>query len=241
LFDALCDRRGHIDNATLASQLCRRQGKNARADFSAAEKSLRNWRLGRHLPLRRNFIVLSELLGVAEDPDLVHRWNRLYATARGREPPPDDEDLTAQAAIPGPSALTRPRLLWAMAAIAAVLLVAAGVRWTAADPNALLPMIGYNSRVVMAVGESRLVHGDRGDCDGGLLPDWRYTQQRVPVSRLGSFSDGGLARKMSNFCNAVVPVRAVRFTASTAGVEEVRLLDDFVRIVVIDLRGTRLE
>jgi hypothetical protein len=115
------------------------------------------------------------------------------------------------------------------------------MRWIAAEPNAHLPMIGYNSRVVMAVGESRLIHGDRGDCYGGLLPDWAYTQQRVPASRLGSFSDGGLARKMSNFCNAVVPVRAVRFTASTAGVEEVRLLDDFVKIVVVDPRESRLE
>jgi hypothetical protein len=57
---------------------------------------------------------------------------------------------------------------------------------------------------------------------------------RVPFSTLGTFSDGGLARKMSNFCNAVVPVRAVRFTARKAGVEEVRLLDDFVKIFVTD-------
>jgi hypothetical protein len=39
---------------------------------------------------------------------------------------------------------------------------------------------------------------------------------------------------MSNYCNKVVPVRAVRFTARTAGVEEIRLLDDFVKIFVND-------
>jgi hypothetical protein len=63
----------------------------------------------------------------------------------------------------------------------------------------------------------------------------------VPESRLGSFSDGGLARKMSNFCNAVVPVRAVKFTAREPGAEEVMLLEDFMKIVVRDYRGSRLE
>lgn len=231
LLDWLCDRRGHADNAELASQLCRRQGKSAQADFDAAERSLRNWRLGRHVPLRRNFVVLSELLGIAGDPDLARQWNRLYASARGRE---SDERDPRPANPSEPSfAGSGRRLVWMAGAIACVLLAAGGFRWLVADPYAHLPLIGYNSRVVMALGESRLIHGDRGNCDGGMLPEWHYTRQRVPVSHLGTFSDGGLARKMSNFCNAVVPVRAVRFTAQAAGEDEVRLLDDFVKIVVV--------
>jgi len=236
LLDALCDRSGHIDNSALASQLCHRSGKSAREDFNAAEKNLRNWRAGRHLPLRRNFMILAELLRVSDNPELLQRWNLLYAAARGRELP--DTGNTAVDMDAGGDTRTRPsiagRLLWSGTGIIAALLAATGIRWMMVDPYRDLPVIGYDARVVMVVGESRVIHGDRGDCDGGNIPDWTYTAPRVPHSSLGVFTDGGLARKMSNYCNKVVPVRAVRFTARTAGVEEIRLLDDFVKIFVTD-------
>jgi hypothetical protein len=213
LLDELCESRGHIDNAKLASQLCRRAGKSAQEDFNAAEKNLRNWRLGRHLPLRRNFMILAELL---------HPGQQQIAT--------DTPPVGAEGHRPAAGR----RLLWAGAITMTAVLAVTGFRWMATDPYRDLPMIGYDARVRMLVGESRLIHGDRGDCDGGNVPEWGYTMPRVPFSTLGTFSDGGLARKMSNFCNAVVPVRAVRFTARKAGVEEVRLLDDFVKIFVTD-------
>jgi hypothetical protein len=227
LFDRLCASRGHVDNAALASQLCIRQGKTAREDFNSAEKNLRNWRLGHHLPLRRNFVLLSELLDVASEPGLTARWKTLYATARGEHAL--DRDAVPQE--PAPYRRYRPLLLGC--GLLAAGLLAAGAYWLSDEPYDHLPLIGYKSRVVMALGESRLIHGDRGDCDGGMLPDWEYTSGRVPSTYLGTFSDGGLARKMSNYCNGVVPVRAVRFTATTPGQDEVRLLDDFVRIVVV--------
>jgi len=232
LLDELCNSRGYVDNARLASQLCRRAGKAAQEDFNAAEKNLRNWRLGRHLPLRRNFMILAELLRVADDPGLVRQWNLLYAAARGRTLPDQQENVAD--AKPDRAPATRRRLLWTGAVVATAVVAVTGFRWLSVDPYRDLPVIGYDARVRMLVGESRLIHGDRGDCDGGNVPDWTYTMPRVPVSSLGAFSDGGLARKMSNFCNGVVPVRAVRFTAKTAGVEEVRLLDDFVKIFVTD-------
>ena len=241
LLDELCNHRGHIDNAVLASQLCRRQGRNGREDFNAADKSLRNWRLGRHIPLRRNFMLMSELLGVEDDPELARHWNRLYAAARG-SPMPGNEPAAADATAPSSSARLAPRgFLWAGAAALAALLAATGFRWLLVDPHGNLPMIGYDARVEMRVGESRLIHGDRGKCDGTMLPDWNNTSPRVPESRLGSFSDGGLARKMNNYCNAVVPVRAVKFTAREAGTEEMRLLDDFIKIVVRENSGTKIE
>lgn len=236
LLDELCESRGHVDNARLASQLCRRAGKSAQEDFNAAEKNLRNWRLGRHLPLRRNFMILAELLHVSDEPELLRQWNLLYAAARGREVP--GQQQLATDISPVGAEVRRPaagrRLLWAGAITMTAVVAVTGFRWMAADPYRDLPMIGYDARVRMLVGESRLIHGDRGDCDGGNVPGWGYTMPRVPFSTLGTFSDGGLARKMSNFCNGVVPVRAVRFTARKAGVEEVRLLDDFVKIFVTD-------
>lgn len=236
LLDALCDSNGHIDNSALASQLCHRSGKAAREDFNVAEKNLRNWRAGRHLPLRRNFVILAELLGVSGDPVLLRQWNLLYAAARGRDLP-DSGKITP--VIPRPSDADkrhagRKRSALLGAALVTVIISVIAMRWMLTDPHRDLPVIGYDARVVMVVGESRVIHGDRGDCDGSNVPEWNYTMPRVPHSTLGIFTDGGLARKMSNYCNKVVPVRAVRFTAQSAGVEEIRLLDDFVKIFVTD-------
>lgn len=234
LLDELCESRGYIDNAKLASQLCRRAGKSAQEDFNAAEKNLRNWRLGRHLPLRRNFMILAELLHVSDDPELLRQWTLLYAAARGRDTPERQHSAGETGDVSTEVRRPTRRLLWAGAITMTAVLAVTGFRWMASDPYRDLPVIGYDARVRMLVGESRLIHGDRGDCDGGNVPSWTYTMPRVPFSSLGTFTDGGLARKMSNFCNAVVPVRAVRFTARKAGVEEIRLLDDFVKIFVTD-------
>ncbi len=243
LLDELCDRRGFIDNARLASQLCRRLGRNKLEDFNTAEKSVRNWRLGRHAPLRRNFVILSELLEVAAEPGLARQWNLLYASARGRDAlvaSPGETPAPCAGAASLLPARRGSRMLWTAGATALAALVAAGAGLVWHDPYGKLPIIGYDAQVRMVVGETRLIHGDRGDCDGHP-PDWYYTSPRVPVSTLGTFSDGGLARKMSNFCNAVVPVRAVKFTATAPGTEELRLLDDFIKIVVTDRGNSRLE
>ena len=85
-----------------------------------------------------------------------------------------------------------------------------------------------------------LIHGDRGDC-GGEPPDWYYILPRVPPSTLGLFSDGGVARKMDNGCDAMVRARAVRFTALTAGSEEIELLGDYMKIVVAEQGHPRIE
>ncbi|MDR7035167.1 hypothetical protein [Mesorhizobium sp. BE184] len=244
LFDVLCKRDGHYDNASLASEYCNHVGKNGRDNFDAIQKNLRSWRLGRHLPLRRNMMVLAKLLDVERDPCLNNRWMHLYAVARGEpamDPAMQQEDAGRQPVAAAEPAKRR-RPIWHWLAIGAL---ATGTGFTfdfAVDRWAFkkLPMIGYDARVRMVVGESRLIHGDRGDCDG-RPPDWYYTLPRVPVSALGTFSDGGLARKMSNFCNRVVEVRAVRFTATDAGMEEIRLLDDFMKIEVTGAGHPRQE
>lgn len=243
MLDLLCERAGYHDNAVLASRYCSRVGKTGRDDFEAVQKNLRNWRMGRHLPLRRNHILLAELLGVKDDRDLRRQWNTLYAAARAeatqsssgsaaageaeRKGPPDETTV--------PSTLRIGRLLiWLSVAFAVA--AGGGVAWhSVVKRNEFhqLPLIGYDARVTMVVGETRLIHGDRGDC-GGDPPDWYYILPQVPPSTLGVFSDGGTARKMDNGCNAVVRARAVRFTAAKAGSEEIKLLGDFMKIVVTD-------
>src|SRR5690606_32361363 len=131
------------------------------------------------------------------------------------------------------SAIRRP-VLWTGAVVATAVVAATGFRRLGGAPYRALPVIGDDAPARMLVCGSRPIHGERGEGDGGNVPAWSDAMARGRVSSVGAVSDGGLARKMSNFCNAVVPVRAVRFTAKAAGGEEVGLLDDFVKIFVTD-------
>lgn len=247
LFDSLCERAGHHDNAALASAYCALIGRGGSGDFEAAQKNLRNWRVGRHLPLRRNAMALAKLLGVEDDARLRRHWSALYAAARreaaaGVEAQPSvtaaAEEVSAEpASAGGATAAPRRRLVLHRSAIAAATLLAAGaglygvVRYRA---YADLPIVNYEARVRMLVGESRLINANRGDCEGWQAPDWQRTAPRVPMSSLGSFSDGGVAWTPSVFCNGMAIARAVRFTATRVGEEEVELLGSYIKIMVTD-------
>lgn len=247
LFDTLCERAGHHDNAALASAYCALVGRSASGDFEVAQKNLRSWRRGRHLPLRRNAVVLARLLGVEEDAELRRHWNALYVAARREalaetEDPPQgavaDETVGAEPAMraDGSSSPLRRRALRRGALAAAVVLAVGGglhglVRDRADDD---LPVVNYEARVRMVVGESRLINANRGDCKRQQAPDWNRTVPRVPMSSLGTFSDGGVAWTPSVFCNDIVLARAVRFTATHAGEEEVELLGSYIKIVVTE-------
>lgn len=230
LFDHLCVRAGYDDNALLANAYLQHAGANGHDNLGAILKNIRNWRQGRHLPLRRNVVALAEILGLNNEPELRERWFSLYRIARG-EPAPESAPPTAEASAPTQRALQP----WLWAAVAATLAIAAPTgsylyRWWQFEH---LPQIGYDARVRMLVGESRLIHGDRTECN---LPPPTYAEvsHRIPASRLGVFSDGGVARKMDNSCGREIAVRAARFTARTTGEEELRLFDDFIKLEVYD-------
>lgn len=96
---------------------------------------------------------------------------------------------------------------------------------------ALAGNIPYQSAVSLHVGESTIVHGARGKC-GKDAPDWEHAKERLPESELGTFSDGGVGTRGSRKCNGDTPARAVRFTASKAGTETLKLYGDKVKITV---------
>lgn len=230
LFDRLCIRAGFDDNALLASAYVKRAGNNGHDNHDAILKNVRNWRQGRHLPLRRNVVVLAEILGVNADTDLRDRWFALYRAARG-EPAPEESPSDIEA--PTPVRLPRPAWHWAVLAGSIAAVLAASVysyRWWQFEQ---LPLIGYDARVRMHVGESRMIHGDRTECN---LPPPTYAEvaHRIPPSRLGVFSDGGIAKKMDNACGREIAVRAALYTAQRAGEEEINLFNDFIKLEITD-------
>jgi len=229
LFDAACDRKGFFDNSELASLFCARAGRTRREDFEAAKAKLRSWRAGRRLPRRANFFILSELLEVDRDPDLHKRWSDLYRAAAGVGQMP----AQGRAARPAMRRRAGRWLLAGTATLAGIGLAVAAVKANRKAAFIELPSVGYDAYVRVPVGTSRLIHGEFAECDGPP-PDWETVAAKVPSTVLGTFADGGLARKMVNDCGKEMVVRAVMFTGLAAGTEEVRLLDDYMKIEVVD-------
>lgn len=250
LFDELCNRSGDYDNAALASRYCSRLGRRGEAHFETAVRNLRNWRSGKHIPRQRNFMILSALLDVGRDPELSVRWNELYLRAREAEASADAgvvDDLpvagegTAGKAAPIAHAgifrsfnarrAATASAFFCLGVAAAELYRAEPWRWSYSLDKP--PLIVLRPHVSLMVGESIVIHGERGDC-GKPPPDWEYVLTRLPISRIGSFSDGGLVRRNSNFCKGETPARAVTFTAHRPGVEEFLVLGDIMRVTVAE-------
>ncbi len=237
LLDALCERRGWHDNNDAAVELCLRLGKNRRNDFEAAKKKLRTWRSGQRLPLRRNFAALGHLLEVESDPELERRWTTLYRAAQAAANP--------RAALPGfdhaPAGdpeNRRRRHGWAMAALSIPLLPLWIYTGTIGIGNKMppdLPRVNFEGYVRLPVGSESLIRGVHGSCKGPP-PDWADIADDMPVSQLGEYSDGGLAREVVRSCGRERIVRAVRFVGLRPGVEELRLFGDYQKIEVVTIR-----
>lgn len=227
LFDGLCNRAGFHDNATLASEFCNRTGRKGQGDFDAAKRKLGGWRSGRRLPRRGNLAVLSAILSVDRDPALERCWAALYRSAAdaGRWVRPSDP-------VRAPAMPSR----WIAAGVsaAAIASIAAAVGSTGSAPAlGHLPSVGYDAYVRVALGTSRMIHGEYDSCEGAP-PSWEKVAIRVPSTPLGTFEDGGVARKMVNDCGKEMAVRGVIFTGLSVGTEELYVLDDYMKIEVFE-------
>lgn len=255
LFDDLCNRSGYYDNAGLGSRYCSRLGRRGEAHFGTAVRNLSNWRSGKHIPRQRNFMILSQLLDIGGDPALSARWHELYVRAReaegegaGRSDNGPEVDragaeagfAAADTMVPPQRSRTGPRFDVTTALVGLVFFCAGILSgevyraepWLWFQSASRLPLIVWRPHVSLVVGESLVIHGERGDC-GKPPPDWEYVLTRLPISRIGSFSDGGVVRRNSNFCRGETPARAVTFTAEKAGVEELLVLGDVMRVTVV--------
>lgn len=233
LFDALCMERGHQGNALLASEFCARSGRNTRADFEAARKQLRAWRSGQRLPLRRNVSLLGQLLNVDSDPDLGRTWLELYRRTQSlRAGEPSSADAGGLPATRGSRLMIgRAMLVGALVLCGSGLALSSlvgGQRGSRAD----LPIVNFEGRVRVPVGASVLIHGGFGACDG-QPPEWEEIADEMPSTRLGSLSDGGLARKVVRKCTEERIVRGIKFTGIEAGTDSIRLFGDYIRVDVV--------
>jgi len=255
LLDDLCKQLGHFDNAHLGSELCAKIGRMGREDFEAAQRNLRNWRAGRHVPQQRNFVILSQLLRVGGNPALREKWNALYGRAREQSPEPEDENGTGEghSVVPietravvqeapgrGLAGPIKVALVGASMFFLGVAAASVPMGWTGlglSDENESR-LIGHRPYLSLNVGDSAIIHGARaGEC-GGPAPAWDYVEVRLPVLQTGTFSDGGTGRRSSRFCKGMTAARAIKFTATGPGEDEFLLYGDFIKIVVTE-RGEK--
>lgn len=246
LLDTLCTRQGHLDNMALAEHLCAAQGNHTQAAFDTAVKSLRNWRQGIHLPQRKNFLLLAEILEINRHERLRARWNGLYSAAISRRSSAGttaSESRTAEVKIgtetrKPASAPTAGRIATAAAGGLVALAVAgffAGWVWQEdfIDPAASMEVIlaEYVRNVSVQVGDAVIIHGARGN-ECGDAPSWESARVLLPELMTGKLSDGGIGTRYSRQCGGRVPARAILFIATTPGIEQTSLYGDEVHIRV---------
>jgi len=237
LLDALCVEQGHHDNMALAEALCAASGNQTQAAFDAAVKNLQNWRQGIHIAQRRNFILLGKVLGIDHHEGLRERWNRLYREARPTRragPLPD---------APRSEVSTRfPKRRRSAVAAGVILVCALGAATLSLPPDrpAETPdpgaaseavVIEYVRTVSLGVGDSAIIHGVRSrGCEGA--PTWESIRGRLPEPVTGVLTDGGVGMRHSRSCGEQVEVRAILFTATQAGTEQITLYGDAIEIQV---------
>lgn len=243
LLDALCTEQGHLDNMVLAEQLCAAGGNQTQPAFEAALKNLRNWRLGVHIPQRRNFLLLGKILGVERNQELREQWNRLYGQARSRMAeagPIGEEELEPASAVPSPLRRRSPLVL--AAAACAVLALAGGstLWWLAREEANADPVASYEGvvadyvrNVSLKVGESAIIHGARGN-ECGPAPSWESAKELLPELVTGTLTDGGVGTRNSRQCGGRVPARAILYTALKVGTEQTSLYGDDIVIRVTE-------
>lgn len=234
LLDGLCVEQGYLDNMSLAEQLCTASGNKTQVAFETAVKNLRNWRHGAHIPQRRNFLLLGKLLKVDRHDGLRAHWNRLYGQAKIK---PVEDDVPAEAAT---GTRKSHKAILAGAGIAAVMIAAAWGTYPfmdagriTADPVGSFEGIvaEYVRNVSVKVGESAVIHGARGN-ECGPAPSWESARLLLPEIVTGRLTDGGIGTRQSRQCGGRVPARAILFTATNAGTEQISLYGDDIVIRV---------
>lgn len=234
LLDALCVERGHFDNLSLAEQLCAANGNHSRGAFETSVKNLRNWRQGAHIPQRRNFALLGKLLDVHADAQLRAAWTRLYSQKTMQ---PEYDNQTSEASDAGRGKRFWPWLAGggALAGAIAIGIVFSGWNGVAPDEDFVGSYEGivaeYVRNVSARVGDSVIIHGARGN-ECGPAPSWEVARELLPQLQTGTLGDGGVGTRQSRQCGGRVPARAILFTATSPGTEQISLYGDDIVIRV---------
>src|SRR5690606_39039400 len=145
-------------------------------------KNLRNWREGVHIPQRKNFSLLGQILEIDRQEGLRAQWNALYRASRVKP-----------VAGVAPGGGRRVPRRWAMAG-AGLCVVALGAAYMLRPQAEAVDPVGsyegivaeYVRNVSARIGDSMIIHGARGN-DCGSAPSWNEAMALLPELVTGTF------------------------------------------------------
>ena len=240
LFDYLIIENDQGNESDFVSRFCQATGRTSRRDLETISRNISNWRYGNHLPSRKNFNLLSSVLGVAQDAKLSDTWQILY-----------NEDRRARNTATN-GKLENKRSFWDgfLEIFAGIRLLAVGVAFlaTASIIAVFSYIVGYQNGtaherenanhipfrpdIILGVGEQAVIHGIRGKC-GSSPPGIDYAKGKLPKNiEIGALSIGRIGNRYSRSCNGMTPAREVVFHAKKAGVASFVLFDDDMTVTV---------
>ena len=76
-----------------------------------------------------------------------------------------------------------------------------------------------------------IIHGARGN-ECGEAPSWDSARILLPSLQTGTLADGGVGTRQSRQCGGRVAARAILFTATAPGTEQISLYGDDIVIRV---------
>lgn len=242
LFNALCDANGCAETYELAHRICKNGGKSTQRDVESSARNIVNWQNGSNVPNRKNFRILSTVLKINQDKELLAVWNKLYSDAKN---PTESENDFATAEKSETSSQNlfgiEKRKAFGMA-IGALLILISGLAWFL-DSYLFTPKpipqnwkdnyVSWQKQVSLKVGEEIVVHGFRSRC-GQIPPDAEEAKSRFPKSlKTGKLLAGGMGVRFSRHCKGTTPIREVIFKAERPGTEIFTVFGDDIKVTVL--------
>lgn len=243
LFDEICVQQGHSTNAELAQMLCAIKDRTSERDYQAALRSLTNWRNGTNLPHKANFRLLTAMLRVETNRQLLAHWRASYLAAKSRrdhlEVDAPAGDATLFRTLAGGVNTRTGVVVLAVALFATVttlgsywLVSTRGSTGLDVDNVENTRTISYRPYTELKVGESAIITARRGDC-GRPPPPWNHFEHEMPLLLFGRFEDAGPGQSDSNRCRGLTPGRLVRYVATEPGTEIFDLFQRTLKVTVL--------
>lgn len=240
LFRVVMDNGQYSATGDLAAEICSETAREKQGDLEAVIRNITNWRNGTHVPSRRYFTLLTEVLSVKQNPELLKVWNRLYnqEIKRKSRSKPGSGSTTEDS----PASLTESKSgsFWRQSntILAAFLVIVIGtaILWVSnsndGSGNASTNKIPFQPDLVLEIGESATLHGYRSKCGRGV-PSVQETESLLPRDlKHGVLSAGEAGVRYSRTCQDFTPARAVRYQAKSKGIDRFRLFGDEMTVTV---------
>jgi len=241
LFNSVCKMGGNDDTYKLAYLICEKGGKSTQREIESTARNIINWRNGSHIPHQKNFRILTDILEISQNKELLASWNKLYGIAKKRVNSESSRNNKTQKTPVGNKPWFKSHTFGGIVlGIIITLAFAAMYQFNIHNfsENVAAPEwhdndIPWRREVSLKVGEKVVIHGYRGEC--GMMPsETERAEFKLPKLETGTLLAGKLGVRISRQCNGATPAREVVFRAEHPGTETFIIFEDDVTVRVFE-------